>query len=31
MCKVTNQNFVNMSFGNLREELEYLSKLYGIS
>ena len=29
--KVTNQNFVNIPFGKLREKLEYLSKLYGIS
>jgi len=31
MGKVTNQNFVNIPFGKLREKLEYLSKLYGIS
>ena len=29
--KVTNQNFVNIPFGKLREKLKYLSKLYGIS
>lgn len=29
--KVTNQNFVNIPFGKLRDKLQYLSKLYGIS
>ncbi|MBR5913528.1 MAG: transposase [Selenomonadaceae bacterium] len=29
--KVTNQNFVNIPFGKLRDKLKYLSKLYGIS
>ena len=30
MGKRNNQNFVNISFGKLREKLEYLCKLYGI-
>lgn len=28
--KVTNQNFVNIPFGKLRDKLQYLCKLYGI-
>ncbi|MDE6476845.1 MAG: transposase [Mycoplasmoidaceae bacterium] len=30
MKKRNNQNFVNISFGKLREKLEYMCKLYGI-
>lgn len=30
MGKVTNQNFVNIPFGKLRDKLQYLCKLYGI-
>lgn len=31
MGKQNNQNFVNIPFGNLRNKLEYLCKLYGIN
>lgn len=30
MGKVTNQNFVNIPLGKLRDKLQYLCKLYGI-